>query len=425
MARPNRRSYVKRGMPARYVNVDRDTPMLLPCDLREWVAEDDLVHFVLEAVKDVALPDSAAKRGSGSEEYPPLMMLGLLVYSYATGVFSSRKIERLTYEHLSVRYLCANTHPDHATIGAFRRSHKELFSRCFLSVLRLGRELKLVHLGTVHLDGTKILANASKRVTWDEAGLEQQLELADRTLCEALLERAEQADADAHADAAFRLPRELASLAERKAKLQAAREALKAKQTAKAATKPRINLTDPDSGLMPQRKGGFVQGYNAQLAVEAHGIIVGQTVSVATNDRLELQPTSATVLAERGEVEQIVVDEGYDNQEQITDVEQALDVNVVCPPQRSTRDPAARCTPARARRVALRTQRARFAHSFAGRALLHLRQTTIEPVFGDIKYNLGFRAFRLRGLKRVRTEWTLLTTAYNCRQLCRQLQARS
>lgn len=137
--------------------------MLLPCDLREWVAEDDLVHFVLEAVKDVALPDSAAKRGSGSEEYPPLMMLGLLVYSYATGVFSSRKIERLTYEHLSVRYLCANTHPDHATIGAFRRSHKELFSRCFLSVLRLGRELKLVHLGTVHLDGTKILANASKR----------------------------------------------------------------------------------------------------------------------------------------------------------------------------------------------------------------------------------------------------------------------
>lgn len=399
--------------------------MLLPCDLRDWVAADDLVHFVLEALKDVSVPDSAGKRGSGSEEYPPLMMLGLLVYSYATGVFSSRKIERLTYESVSVRYLCANTHPDHDTIATFRRSHKALFSGCFTAVLRLARELKLVHLGTVHIDGTKILASASKRATLDGAELEQQIELADRTLCEALLERAEQADGEDNAEEAFRLPRELATVAERKAKMQAAREALKAKEAAKANSKPRINLTDPDSGLMPQRKGGFVQGYNAQLAVEAHGIIVGQTVSTATNDRVDLVTTAATIVAEPGEVEQLVADEGYDNQPHITAVEQAMDVNVICPPQRSTRDPADRCTHARAQRVALRTQRARFAHSPAGRELLHLRQTTIEPVFGDIKHNLGFQSFRLRGLDRVRTEWTLLTTAYNCRQLWRHLRDRN
>ena len=412
-------------MPARYVNVDRDTPMLLPCDLRDWVGGDDLVHFVLEALQDVPQSDNAGKRGSGSAEYPPLMMLGLLVYSYAMGVFSSRKIERLTYESVSVRYLCANTHPDHDTIATFRRSHKKLFLECFTTVLRLARELKLVHLGTVHVDGTKILANASKRATFDQTQLEQQMELADRTLCEALLKRAEQADGDDHADEAFRLPRELANLAERKAKMQAAREVLKAKAAAKAKSKPRINLTDPDSGLMPQRKGGFVQGYNAQLAVEAHGIIVGQTVSTATNDRVELVATTATIVAERGEVAQVVADEGYDNQEQITAVEEALDVNVICPPQRSTRDPAARCTQARARRVALRTKRARFAHSAAGRELLHLRQTTIEPVFGDIKHNLGFQSFRLRGLDRVQTEWTLLSTAYNCRQLWRRLKDRN
>ena len=412
-------------MGARYKNVDRDTPMLLPCDLRDWVAEDDLVHFVVAAMQDVPAPDAAAKRGSGSEEYPPLMMLGLLIYSYATGVFSSRKIERLTYESVSVRYLCANTHPDHDTIASFRRANPELFARSFTTVLRLARELKLVHLGTVHLDGTKILANASKRATLAATEVEQQLELADRTLCAALLERAEHADRH-DTDEAFRLPRELASVAQRKAKLEAAREALKAKAAAaKTGLTPRINLTDPDSGLMPQAQGGYGQGYNAQLAVEAHGLIVGQTVTTATNDRAELEATAATIVAEPGEVMHLIADQGYDNQKQITAVEAAMDTNVVCPPQQSTRDPAARCTHARAQRVALRAKRARFAHSAAGRELLHQRQTTIEPVFGDIKHNLRFRRFHLRGLDRVRTEWTLLSTAYNCRQLWRRAHHRN
>lgn len=401
-------------MGARYKSVDRDSPLLLACDLRDWVAEDDLVHFVLAAMQDVPEPDAASKGGRGSEEHPPLMMVGRLVYSYATGVFSSRKIERLTHESVSVRYLCANTHPDHDTIATFRRANQELFAASFTTVLRLARELTLVHLGTVHLDGTKILANASKRSTLEPAEVERPLELADRTLCTALLERAEQADRD-DPDEAFRLPRELASVAQRKAKLEAARAALKAKAAANADAKPRSNLTDPDSALMPQRQGGFGQGYNAQLAVEAHGLIVGHTVSTATNDRAELAPTAATIVAEPGEVLQLVADQGYDNQEQITAVEEALDTAVVCPPQPSPREPAARRTRARAQRAALRGTRARFAHSSAGRELLHPRQTTIEPVFGDIQHNLRFRRFHLRGLERVRTEWTLQSTAYNCR----------
>jgi transposase len=401
--------------------------MLLPCDLREWAAPDGLVHFVVEAVKEVPLADGGAKRGSGSEEYPPLMMLALLVYSYATGVFSSRKIERLTYDNVSVRYICANTHPDHDTIANFRRRHKDLFGQTFLTVLRLARELKLVQVGTVHVDGTKILANASKRATMDAAQVDEQLELADRAVCEALLGRAEEADAT-DTDDGFRLPQELADAAQRKAKLEAAREVLRAKAAEKAAhsqAKLRTNLTDPDSGLMPQRKGGFVQGYNAQLAVEAHGLIVGQTVSNAPHDRQELAGTAATIVAERGEVEQIVADEGYDNQEQVTAVEEALDANVVCPPQRSKRDPADRCSHARAQRVALRLNRARIAHSPAGRDLMYLRQTTIEPVFGDIKHNLRFQRFHLRGLENVRTEWTLLSVAYNCRQIWRRLRDRA
>src|SRR5208282_3781765 len=177
-------------MGARYVNVDRDTPMLLPCDLRDWVAKDDLVHFVLDAVGEVDLRGAVGEKGRGSEQYPPRMMLALLIYSYALGVFSSRRIERLSYESVSVRYLCANTHPDHDTIAAFRAEHRELFQRSFVGVVRLARELKLVHLGTVHIDGTKMLANASKRVTLEGARLEEQLELADRKLAESLLERA-------------------------------------------------------------------------------------------------------------------------------------------------------------------------------------------------------------------------------------------
>jgi transposase len=409
-------------MSARYVNIDRETPMLLPCDLREWVADDDLVHFVLEAVGEVDLRGAPlGERGTGSEQYPPRMMLALLIYCYALGVFSSRKIERLTYQHVGVRYLCADTHPDHDTIAAFRARHRELFQRSFVAVLRLARELKLVHLGTVHIDGTKLLADASKRATLDAAAVEQQLELADRALSEALLARAEAADGTDD-DQAFRLPRALAQAALRKARLQAAREVIAARAAAResAHRNPAVNLTDPDSRLMPDSKNGYVQAYNAQLAVEAHGVIVGQTVSQATNDRTELEPTARTLVAERSEVEHLVTDQGYDNQPQIERVEEALDTNVLCPPQRSSCAPAARRTSERARLAAQRLARARRASSLYGRQLLHERQTTIEPVIGTLKHTLGFRRFHLRGLAKVRAEWTLLTTAYNCRQLARR-----
>ncbi|HTZ19809.1 MAG TPA: transposase, partial [Opitutaceae bacterium] len=217
------------------MNIDRETPMLLPCDLREWVAADDLVHFVLEAVLEVEVGGVAGnERGTGSEQYPPRMMLALLIYCYATGVFSSRKIERLTHQDVSVRYLCANTHPDHDTIAAFRARHRELFQRSFSAVVQLARELKLVHLGTVHIDGTKILADAAKRQTLDAAQVEEQLTLADQQLCEVLLAQADEADR-ADDDRAFRLPRELADAAQRKAKLTAAREALQARAAAASA----------------------------------------------------------------------------------------------------------------------------------------------------------------------------------------------
>jgi transposase len=407
------------GMATKLVVVDRMTPMLLPCDLRDWVAADDLVHFVIEAVEGMDLSGvTVNERGTGSAQYPPGMLLALLIYSYANGVFSSRRIERSTYQQVSVRYLCGETHPDHDTIAAFRTRHGELLRQAFTEVLRLARALKLVHLGTVHIDGTKILASL------DGGTLDQQLDLLDRELAEKLLVQAALADTP-EADEAYRLPQELANAAQRKAKLQAARELL-AQRTGGGKSAPTVNLTDPDSRIMPSPKGGFVQAYNAQLAVESRGLIVGQTVCQATSDRAELVAVVATIPAEPGAMAQVVADMGYDNQSQIAAVEEQWDTMVICAPQPGrTAAPAARCTAQRAQLAAARQRRGRWARQRFGRELLHQRQTTIEPVIGHLKHVLGFRRFHVRGLEKVRGEWSLLATAYNCRRLWSRLQLRA
>jgi transposase len=191
------------------VNVDRETPMLLPADLREWVPADDLVHFVISAVETMKLPAlSVNQRGSGSRQYPPRMMLGLVIYCYANGQMSSRRIQRATDRDLAVRYLTGDTHPDHDSICAFRRENSEAVKQVFLELLHLAREMGLLKVGTVSVDGTHIKANASKhkRVRYDRAGdLEQKL----RQDIEELLAQAEKTDSEGAADEQ-KLPREIA-----------------------------------------------------------------------------------------------------------------------------------------------------------------------------------------------------------------------
>ena len=159
-------------MATRFVSVDRNTPMLLPPDLRDWVGEDDLVHFVIEAVDRLPLEIFQVNhRGTGDQQFPPHMMLSLLIYSYANGIFSSRKIERATYRDVAVRYLTADTHPDHDTICTFRRKNFTAISEAFVDVLEFAKELELLKLGNIALDGTNIKANASidKNVTYRRA----------------------------------------------------------------------------------------------------------------------------------------------------------------------------------------------------------------------------------------------------------------
>ena len=214
-------------MPVRFVSVDRDTPMLLPPDLRDWVPEDDLVHFVIEAVDRLPLKTFRVNhRGTGERQFPPHMMLALLIYSYANGLFSSRRIERATHRDVAIRYLCAGTHPDHDTICKFRRENLEAFRESFVDVLELARELKLLKLGNVSLDGTHIKANASidQNVSYQRA-----VEIRDqlRLDIDELLTQAEQADAEEQDNQ--KLPEEIARREKLASKMDRAIEDLEAR----------------------------------------------------------------------------------------------------------------------------------------------------------------------------------------------------
>src|SRR5258707_289688 len=225
-------------MAARFVNLDRQTPMFLPCDLREWVPDDHIVHFILDAVDEIPTAHFQVNdRGTGSQQYPPAMMLALLIYCYATGRFGSRTIEAATHSDVAVRYLCANLHPDHSSICEFRVVNGPAFRAAFVSVLQLAQQLRLTKVGAVSVDGTKIQANASKHaaVSYQRAGeMIEQLELEVKDL----LERAEQAETK-EAQETLDIPAELARREKRVAALKQARQVIeqRAKEMAAAQQK--------------------------------------------------------------------------------------------------------------------------------------------------------------------------------------------
>jgi len=426
-------------MSTRLVNVDRNTPMLLPPDLRDWVREDDLVHFIIDALAVLDLSTARVnQRGTGDEQYPPSMMLGLLIYCYAQGIFSSRQIERATHQNVSVRYLAANTHPDHDTIAKFRRENAALIRSVFVELLRLAQASGLLRLGTVALDGTKIGAAAAKRKNLTYEQLQAQIgEL--NTQVAGLLERAEAADQAGSCDE--QLPTELAKAQMRRARLMAAKAELEKQVRHKFQQREqqreeappeckrrrldpqprkedRVNLSDTESALTRTRSG-FIQGYNGQWAMGVEsGLIVAADVVRDTNDRQQLQPMVNEVVRNVGTPKHVLVDTDYENVIQLATVEASTGTIVLCPPRRS--DDVNPQTKKRRWRLASKAYREQMRQRLAteaGRALYRLRQTTIEPGFGIIKAALGFRSFRLRGLENVRTEWALISLAFNCRRL--------
>jgi transposase len=458
-----------KDMATRFVTIDRDTPLLLPPNLRDWVPSDHLVHFVLDAVEALDLRQVRVNtRGTGSEQYPPPMLLGLLLYSYATGTFSSRRIEQSTYDSVPVRVLTADTHPDHDTLCTFRRENQALLTESFVKVLQLAQQLKVLQLGqlTVAADGTKVLASASKHsaVSYERAGeMIAQLELE----VQQLLAKAEQADATPLQDG-LTIPAEITRRQERKAALAKARAEIEAraqaryvaqlaeheqKLAARAAKSQRgekvggrplqapsptpqpgdqYNFTDPESRIMKAGNGNhFEQSYNAQAAVEVQSrLIVGERVSQSPNDKQELVPTLAAISAEAGSVAAALVDSGFFSEkavQQIERVEEGASAGTVVYAavektghHRSVADLEAKSEPESPPADASITEVMRHRlRTTTGKMLYKLRQQTVEPVFGIIKAVLGFRQFRLRGQAKVSLEWTLVCLAYNLKRLHR------
>lgn len=451
-------------MPARFINLDRQTPMFLPYDLREWIPDGHIVHFIIEAVEQLPVSDFHVNhRGTGSEQYPPAMMLALLIYCYATGRFGSRTIEAATYSDVAVRYLCANTHPDHDSICTFRANNEAALRAAFVRVLQLAKELRLAKVGTVSVDGTKIQANASKHaaVSYQRAGeLIAQLELEATQL----MERARQAEAQ-ESQEGLDIPAELKRRESRKAALQKARQVIEerakemaalqqARYQAKVAArqqqrdagkKPRgkepqppsaepdpkaqYNFTDPQSRIMKAGNGQhFEQAYNAQAVVDEAMLIVGQRVCEAPNDKEELAPSVAAISpVVAPEVQAVLADSGFYSEAAVAAVEQKKDgtasgVTVYAAVEKHSHHKTVEDLLPKAEPVAPGVQasaKEKMAHRLktTGKALYKLRKQTVEPVFGIIKEVIGFRRFLLRGRAKVNLEWALVCLSYNFKRL--------
>ena len=439
---------------------DRLTGYLMPPSVDEWLPQRHLARFVVEVVEGLDLRAmSKAYRGSGSASYHPAPLLSMLIYGYATGVFSSRKLERATYDSVAFRFIAANDHPDHDTIATFRRRFLKEIEGQFVEVLKLAREMGVLKMGTVALDGTKIHANASRHsaLSYEHAGkIEAQL----KAEVAKLLAKAEAAD-QADVPDGMSIPEELArretrleQLAVARAKIEArAKERLardEAEYAAKLAAreaktgamggKPRgkppeppvegplptdqINLTDEESRIMPVAGGGFEQCYNGQAVVAAGSLlVVAAEVVQAANDKQQLQPMLnklAVLPGALGNVETLLADNGYFSAANVTACAAAgIDPLIAMGRQphypslaerfEDTPPPPENPTPVEAMAYRLKTP--------DGRKLYALRKQVPEPVFGIIKSVLGFRQFLLRGLDRVQGEWSLVTMAWNMKRL--------
>lgn len=446
-------------------DIDRDTPFLLPPSINEWLPENHLARFVVEVIEGLDLRAmSGAYRGSGSRSYHPSMLLGLLVYGYATGAFSSRKLERATYDSVAFRFIAANDHPDHDTLASFRRRFLSQIEKLFVDVLQLAREMGMLKMGTIGLDGTKVHANASRHsaLSYEHAGkIEAQLkgEVADLLARAEAVDKADIPDGVSIPDELAIREKRLAKLAEARKKLEArakerqAREMAehKAKMDARAAKteatgrkpggKPpappvegpcpmdQINLTDEESRIMPVAGGGFEQCYNAQAAVAAGSLlVVAVDVTQAPNDKQHVEPMLEKLGAlpeELGKPEVLLADTGYHGAGNVAACEKAGIEPLIAagrqphhPPlaERFGEPPTAAENPlpveaSPAERMAHRMKTPR------GRALYAQRKHTPEPVFGIIKSVMGFRQFSMRGLDLARGEWSLVTMAWNIKRM--------
>jgi transposase len=417
--------------------------LLLPPNLRDWLADDHLAFFVSDLVDQLDLSAITARyedEERGQPPYHPVMMTKVLVYAYCVGVFASRKIERRLQEDVAFRVLAAGNQPDFRTISDFRKWHLAALSGLFEQVLRLALEAGAMTLGRVALDSTKVKANASKHKAMSYGRMRAKAQQL-RAEVKYLLTQAEAADAedDRRLGPSRRggdLPAELQRRESRLRRIQEAKRALEARVREEAtaagesetAVKPadsaQYNFTDPESRIMHHKPDGFVQGYNVQVAVEGTlQLIVGEAVTQETNDKRQLSPMIRTIHQQSGQTPaQVLADSGYCSEESLRDL---ADLPIPIEGYLATRrlKHSERPAPAprgRIPRHATYVERmARKLRTQAGAAIYATRKTIVEPVLGQIKQGRGFRQFLLRGLEKVRAEWALVCATHNVLKLYR------
>lgn len=448
-------------MKVKFRQVDRETLFLMPPSLEDWIPQDHLARFVVDIVAQLDL--SAIKStyaGRGSEPYHPEVLLALLFYGYATGVFSSRKIEKATYDSVAFRFIAANDHPDHDTIATFRKRFLPELKKLFIQILLIAREMEMVKLGNISLDGTKVRANASKHkaLSWKHAcKLEKQLkaevnelmrqaEKADRqdvtdvdipeelARREARLEAIAKAKAEIERRAAERYAQEQEAfekkVADRKTKEQQTGKKARGRQPKPPESGPKdkdqVNLTDEESRIMPTSGGGFDQCYNAQAGVDMDTmLIITPHVTQNPNDKQEVKPVLEQLesLPEKLEkVDGLIADNGYFSED---NVKECLDHHILPSissrrekHNKSLKERFAEPNPLPNDADAVTEMRYRL-QTKEGRELYAKRKTTVEPVFGIIKTVMGFRQFLMRGFDAVCGEWDLVCISWNLKRLQR------
>lgn len=423
-----------------------DQSLLLPPSPREWLPEEHLAFFVSDTVDALDLSGFYERyEGDGRRNQPfdPRMMVKLLVYGYATGTFSSRKIASKIQEDVAFRVLSAGNVPAHRTIAEFRQRHLREFESLFIQVVRLAGELGLVKLGTIAVDGSKVKANASKRKAMSYGRMEQEEKRLKREI-RAILQRARKTDVreDVEFGPDFRgdeLPEELSRRQSRLEQIQAAKQRLEARQEEadRAAGRspddedkpgkpgpkfqrqfgrPRDNaqdnFTDPDSRIMKDSKG-FEQSYNAQIAVDADAqMIVAAGVTQGSSDQPALLPMIDKVQAITGQRPgRVLADAGYRSEKNLRELQQRGIDGYVAIGRDNGKSPTIGAEQSATLKMArkLKTKR--------GRARYRQRKWIAEPVFGWIKSCVGFHSFSLRGCEKVKAEWCLVGLAVNLRRL--------
>jgi transposase len=424
-----------------------DEELLLPPSLRDWLPEKHLAYFVSDVVDNLDLSAMDAVYGNekrGQPPYDPLMMTKVLVYGYCVGVFSSRRIERRLEEDIAFRVLAADNHPNFRTISDFRKIHLQALAGLFEQVLEIALEAGAMKVGRVALDGTKVKANASKHKAMSYDRMEEK-EKQLKAEVKQLLEKAEATDEEEDTrygkeQRGDELPAELERRETRRKRIKEAQRALEERARQKAAgegsdpkqakpkEKDQYNFTDPESRIM-KSGDGFVQGYNAQAAVEpVLQLIVGQAVTQATNDKEQMTPMMDVVEQQSGQrPEEVLADTGYCSEKNLEALESAgnpeqrIEGYVATERQKHGEHREA-CPKGPLPKDATRVDRMRRKlKTKAGKAVYARRKAIVEPVFGQIKQARGFRQFLLRGIEKVRGEWSLVCLTHNilkCYRLC-------